>query len=211
MALSKRYLYLLISLALLCLYFPINRLMGGGLNLETTLDTYIPILPVFSIPYLLFIPFWIFALVWSTWKMEKRLFKSFMIALISVISTSMIFYVIFPTYVDRTLQTGKDWPTVILNSIYSHDKAYNAFPSNHVYMTTLIALFWSRWFPHFKWALAGSVILVVLSILFTGQHYLVDPLGGIFLAWMGYRFGLFMEGLPSIQQPALAYFRDIRQ
>jgi hypothetical protein len=30
----------------------------------------------------------------------------------------------------------------------------------------------------------------VLATLFTHQHYLPDPIGGLALAWFGYRMGL---------------------
>lgn len=67
---------------------------------------------------------------------------------------------------------------------------YNAFPSGHVYITTLIALFWSRWFPKWRWALSVTAVIVILATLFTKQHYLPDPIGGLALAWFGYRTGI---------------------
>ncbi len=75
----------------------------------------------------------------------------------------------------------------MLRWVYSNDKAYNAFPSGHVYFTTLIALFWARWYPRWRWVWAGSVVVVGLATLFTHQHYLLDPVGGLTLAWIGYR------------------------
>jgi membrane-associated phospholipid phosphatase len=77
-----------------------------------------------------------------------------------------------------------------LNWIYATDHMYNAFPSGHVYITTLIALFWSRWFPKWRWLWIATVIVVVFATLFTHQHYLPDPIGGLALAWFGYRIGL---------------------
>jgi hypothetical protein len=32
--------------------------------------------------------------------------------------------------------------------------------------------------------------MVALATLFTHQHYLPDPIGGLALAWFGYRIGL---------------------
>jgi hypothetical protein len=34
------------------------------------------------------------------------------------------------------------------------------------------------------------VVIVILATLFTHQHYLPDPIGGLALAWFGYRIGL---------------------
>ena len=37
---------------------------------------------------------------------------------------------------------------------------------------------------------AATVVVIVLATLFTHQHYLPDPIGGLLLAWLGYRIGL---------------------
>jgi membrane-associated phospholipid phosphatase len=204
---SKRFTLLLVTLALLCLYFPINHYISGGVSLKTPLDNYIPTLAIFSVPYLLFIPYWVFALAWSSWKMNDSLFRSMMFSVLIVTFISMLCYVLYPTYVQRNLIIGQDWADRLLKSIYSNDNVYNAFPSSHVYLTMLIALFWTRWYPQIRWIMIATVILVVLSTLFTGQHYLVDPLGGIAVAWIGYRLGLFAEQkiTSSIPQPAYGY------
>jgi membrane-associated phospholipid phosphatase len=36
------------------------------------------------------------------------------------------------------------------------------------------------------------VLIVALSTLFTRQHYLADPLGGLAIAWIGYRLGMYL-------------------
>jgi membrane-associated phospholipid phosphatase len=41
-----------------------------------------------------------------------------------------------------------------------------------------------------RWLWAGLAIVIILSTLFTGQHNLLDPIGGIVWAWTSYRFGL---------------------
>jgi membrane-associated phospholipid phosphatase len=37
-------------------------------------------------------------------------------------------------------------------------------------------------------------VIVSLSTLFTGQHYILDVLGGYLVALAGYRFGLWWAG-----------------
>jgi membrane-associated phospholipid phosphatase len=49
------------------------------------------------------------------------------------------------------------------------------------------------------------VILVVLATLFTGQHYIPDPIGGLLLAWFGYRVGLWCVAEPQLKQEALEF------
>ena len=117
-------------------------------------------------------------------------FEAFFIASTLVSVSALTIFTVFPTYVVRPFLSGTDLSTQLLNWIYSRDYMYNAFPSGHVYITTLIALFWSRWFPRWRWLWAATVVMVALATLFTHQHYLPDPIGGLVLAWFGYRIGL---------------------
>lgn len=81
--------------------------------------------------------------------------------------------------------------------MYVNDRVYNAFPSGHVYITTLIGLFWAQWFPRHRWWWRAIIVVIAFSTLFTHQHYLPDPVGGMLLAWAGYRFGLWWVDYPG--------------
>lgn len=189
----KRFFWLLLLLFISSLYFPLNQFLTHGYNLKTVLDAYIPLVPVFVIPYLLFLPYWVIAFIFAAWKMNDRLFHAFMIGSISAIAAATLTYILFPTYTDRPLINVSGWSASLLNLIYSNDNVFNAFPSGHVLYTTLIALFGATWRPNWTSALNGSVILVILATLLTGQHHLLDPLGGLVLGWGSYRFGLWAE------------------
>lgn len=203
MRFAKRLSILIILLLVSALYFPLNRFLTNGYNLKTVLDAYIPIVPAFAIPYLLFLPFWIVAFLIAAWKMNDRLFRAFMIGSFSSTVIATLTYVLFPTYTDRPLINTNEWGASLLQLIYSKDNVFNAFPSEHVLYTTLIALFVTTWRPTWTMTLTlnGSVVLVILATLFTGQHHLLDPLGGWVLGWGSYRFGLWMEfGLDGMRK-----------
>ena len=201
MTISKRFTLLLAMLFISALYFPLNQFLTHGYNLKTALDAYIPLVPIFAIPYLLFIPFWIAAFLFAAWKMDDRMFRAFMIGSISATSIATLTYILFPTYTARPLVDANGWSASLLNLIYSNDNVFNAFPSGHVLFTTLIALFGATWRPNWSYVLNGSVVLVILATLLTGQHHLVDPVGGIALGWAGYRFGLWAEyGLDEMRK-----------
>ena len=174
------------------LYFPLNRTLTGGFNLSTPLDAWIPLWPVWVFPYLLCLPAWVGGLVWAAWKMDERLFRSFISAGLFVLLSATLFYYIFPTYVQRPVVTGNSWAAQLLEVVYKNDKAYNAFPSGHVYQTALMSLFYNRLYPCHQWIWMGIVVIVAFSTLFTHQHYLTDPIGGLAIAWLGYRFGLYL-------------------
>ena len=54
------------------LYFPINRIMTGGVVLETSLDALIILQPGWVVPYLLIILWWLICFVWAAIKMSEN-------------------------------------------------------------------------------------------------------------------------------------------
>ena len=186
----KRLIWCALLFGIQVLYFPLNRFLQGGMEFKTALDEYVPVWPIWVFPYGLVCVWWVVAYLWAAWRMEDRLYEAFFLASAFASVVALTMYTVFPTYVIRSALVGTDWSSQLLDWIYTNDYAYNAFPSGHVYITTLIALFWSRWFPTWRWALAGTVVTVILATLFTGQHYLPDPIGGLALAWFSYRIGL---------------------
>ncbi len=190
---TKRFSLLALFFLISMLYFPLNRLLTDGYNLKTVLDESIPIVPEFIIPYVLFLPFWVGAFLLAAWKMNDGLFRAFMVGSIAATAIATATYFVFPTYTERPLIETSGWASGLLQALYSNDNVFNAFPSGHVLYTTLIALFGAAWQPRWSGWLQGSIVLVILSTLLTGQHHLVDPLGGLALGWGGYRFGLWVE------------------
>ena len=198
----KRLILCAIVCGIQALYFPLNRFLQGGMEFKTAFDDYVPLWPIWVVPYVLICGWWIVAAIWAVWRMEERLYEAFFIASAFVSVSAMTIFTLFPTYIVRPALSAGDWSTQILNLIYSKDYPYNAFPSGHVYVTTLIALFWSRWFPKWRWLWVATVLVIVLATLFTHQHYLPDPIGGLALAWFGYHVGLWcVTDSHSIRRP----------
>jgi hypothetical protein len=185
----QRLVWLLAILVVQTLYFPINRTVQGGVVLKTPLDAYVPLWPIWAVPYLLSIVWWQCSFAWAAWRMEYDRFRAFAIGTIAVMLTSFLLYIVYPTYVERPAVTGNSWAANLIRYIYRNDRLHNAFPSGHTYFTMLIVFFWWDWKPRLRWLWAASGIIVILSTLFTGQHNLPDPVGGILWAWLGYRFG----------------------
>jgi membrane-associated phospholipid phosphatase len=172
------------------MYFPINRIVQGGVVLTVPWDDYFSLRPVWVLPYLLSLVWWISCFIWAAWKMEGDFYRAFVISLVSVMLVSYVVYVVYPTYIVRPpLESNGLW-TRILAHLYANDRVNNAFPSGHTYNTVMIALYWSRWHPRQRWLWFTITIIVLLSTLYTRQHNLPDLLGGIVFAWLGYCFGL---------------------
>ena len=177
---------LLIPLFIQLLYVPLNRYLHGGTMPFTPFDELIPLWPIWGLPYLLALPIWIGAFLWAGAKMPDDLFKAFVLSASSIMTFAMIVFLVFPTYVQRPSVSGQGFGIDIIRFIYTNDDVHNALPSGHVYITTLLMLFWSRWMPRFRfyWVLVWLIIL--LSTLFTRQHYLLDVAAGAALAAVGY-------------------------
>jgi membrane-associated phospholipid phosphatase len=195
---QRRLLWLLVLFGVQLLYVPINRTMHGGTVLATPWDAAIPLWPIWAVPYLLSIAWWVGCFVWAAWKMEDVLYRAFVASFLIVMLTSYAVYILYPTYVERPVLEGSSWQVELLSLIYRNDRLHNAFPSGHAYTTLLITFFWWRWQPRLRWLWIAFAIVVILSTLFTGQHNLPDPVGGLVFAWLGYRFGLWW----AARQPA---------
>lgn len=94
---------------------------------------------------------------------------------------------------ERPAVTGLDWASTLLRFLYANDRANNAFPSGHMYFAVLLAYFVTRWKPRLLWFAALLVILVVGSTLFTGQHYVLDLVGGALFATVGISIGMWWQ------------------
>ena len=189
-ALGQRLVWLFLIFAVQWLYFPINRTVQGGVVLDTPWDASFPLWPIWVVPYLLSLLWWMACFVWATVKMPDNLYRAFVISAITVMLASYVVYILYPTYVVRPALQGEDWWTRLVADLYARDRVNNAFPSGHTYNTVLIALYWSRWYPKRRWLWWSIAVVILLSTLYTRQHNLPDLVGGIAFAWLGYRFGL---------------------
>ncbi len=182
----KRLTILAGLLTLLLLYFPINQNVTGGITPDLPIDASIPLWPIWAIPYLLSIPWWIAALAWGALKMDYSRWRHFSLCLGLTIVISYLFFIIYPTYVVRPDITDQDFFSQLVLWIYGSDQAHNALPSGHTYTTLIISIFWSQWLPKLKPFWIGIAVLVLLSTLFTKQHYLLDLLAAAVLVVMTY-------------------------
>lgn len=185
----KRLAAIAFVVGLQLLYLPTSEQTHGGIELKLPFDIF-PIWPIWILPYVLVFALWISGLIWAFFKFDDRLFRAFIIAFLFAGTISVAVFVFFPTYVRPALIHGQDAFADLLRSIHEDWGRYDAFPSGHVYITTLMALFFSYLYPHTKRFWAVIVILIVLSTLFTGQHYIADAVGGLLIALSGYRVGM---------------------
>lgn len=181
--LRTRIIWLLIPLGMQLLYFPLNRYSTGGIAPSIPLDAYIPVWPVWVVPYVLTLPWWIGFFLWAAFSMDESLYRPFVIAESLAILCGITTFALFPTYVIRPNVTGTGLTWDWLKMLYASDNVYNALPSGHAYVTTIIVIFWWRWKPKLRWLWLSVEAIVLLSTLFTHQHFLLDLGAGVVLAF----------------------------
>lgn len=183
-------------------YLPASNRTAGGIAPRLPIDIF-PISPVWVLPYVLCYVLWLAAIVWIIIKTSDRSFRSFAAACMLTFTLGALTFTFFPTYVTPATFGGNDLFSSLLRLIHEDLGRYAAFPSGHVYITTLLALFFGRWYPRYKLPWILILVMVSLSTLFTGQHYILDVLGGYLVALAGYHFGLWWAELISLGKAGL--------
>ena len=201
LTLQKRILLLALVCCIQMIYLPTSNRLTGGIEPRLSIDIF-PIWPIWVVPYVLCYLLWLGSIGWVLFKVEDRGFRSLIAGCLLTFSLGAATFLLFPTYVPAATLEGSDIFTVLLRIIHENWGRYNALPSGHVYITTLIALFYGRWYPAQRSLWTLIVVIVSLSTLFTGQHYILDVVGGLLVALAGYRFGLWWAGIRASEKTA---------
>jgi membrane-associated phospholipid phosphatase len=183
------------------IYVPTSNRVTGGIEPKLQIDVF-PIWTIWVLPYVLCYLLWFGSAAWIIFKLDDRSFRSFIAASMLTFGLGASTFILFPTYVKAATLEGSDIFTVLLRTIHETWGRYDAFPSGHVYITTLLMLFFSRWYPRQRFLWIAILVIVSLSTLFTGQHYILDVLGGYLAALAGYRFGLWWAGFSRVEKQA---------
>jgi hypothetical protein len=171
-------LLLLAAIVAAALYLPLNHPRDLHV-VRIALDHHTPLVPVFAVPYLAFLPiFWMLLLMALV---RQRRFRAFVVAVIVVYGISDIVYMLYQTTVPRPSVTGSGPFNALVRFIYDHDNPYNDLPSEHASSAAMFAAY--LYATRSAWRVAGAVfaLSVVLATLFLHQHFLLGALSGVAL------------------------------
>ena len=170
---------------------------GTGYRLDFLGDNLIPFVPEMAIFYVfLFFPMIILTLIYFGFLDEEKGYGlGWSIVIMNAIAT--IIYIIFPvsTYWWRQeLLANKiegNFFADIMYFYYTHETSFNCLPSMHAGMSTICFFTWYQYYkinPTFKRKIIAIIALiiavgVVLSTLFVKQHYIIDEIAGVALAF----------------------------
>jgi membrane-associated phospholipid phosphatase len=162
---------------------------------ELALERALPLVPSWAIVYgalylfLILLP----VFVVRQYELIRRTVYAY---LLIWITAYVFFFVVYPTAAPRPDEvTGEGFAVWGLRALYSSDPPYNCFPSLHVAHSVVSALACSRVHRRLGIIAIISATLVAVSTLFTKQHYVLDVVAGVFLAFVAY--GIFLRRYSS--------------
>jgi membrane-associated phospholipid phosphatase len=178
-------LSLLVALPLLgMIYNALNNSDRDVYSVMTDLDTLIPFIEIFVIPYIIWFPYILFCFIFYCFKEKRTYYATFVSFVIGQLICFVIYY-FFQTLTPRPEITQTDYLSKMVLYIYTNDEPYNCFPSIHVFTTFLMmkAMNDSN-IKHITvtWIINIVGTLIILSTIFIKQHAVLDALFGIVLA-----------------------------
>lgn len=189
------------SHAWLLLYFALYIPWFGWLNSFTPqrtqateiyckLDSLIPFLEIFAIPYFLWFAYIAFGFLFLFLN-SRTDFIRMCIFLYTGMTICLIIYTLFPNYqtlrIDFDTLGRKNLLTWAMSALQAQDTPYNVFPSIHCLNSIgmNIALAKNAWCKRHRWVIAAATVLTVLiclSTVFVKQHSVLDGLAALILS-----------------------------
>ena len=163
------------------LLYPVLNHGPHRIFLRTRLDELLPVVPALVIPYVSATPF-IAASMMVFLGARVRVFRSAAAAMIIAWAISYTLYFFLQSYIERPQITGTDLTSRMVQTVYATDNPYNAFPSLHVSLSTILAMHWRRVDRRIGAVVAIWVALIIASTVLIRQHYLADVIAGLVVA-----------------------------
>ena len=135
------------------------------------------------------------------WVVDRRTFLRFSRALIAMSFAAFVFYLLLPVappwkvlpsvvkIIDHTLPSFTDIPGIPVPATVYHwltPNQYAAMPSLHAAYPLLGALFALRLWGRRAWPALVYTACVWLSIVYLGEHYVVDIIGAVIFAFAAF-------------------------
>lgn len=194
MRLPERIAYFIFLLLCFALYPYLNRHPNNenaATIIKLWLDDLLPVIPIFTVPYLLFLPFLFGTIIYFVFFTRKFRLATYSLAFCQL--TACLCFVFFQTKIIRPEIASGDVFSNALRTIYANDAPFNCFPSTHVSLSIICGWLWIQLFPKIKLPIIVLVLLICLSTVFLKQHYLPDVISGVILAIVSIYIGLIVE------------------
>ena len=177
-------------------YFAIETLIvTSEYNFLLPIDLKIPLIPEFIWIYHSF--FAVVIISFLGLMKSRRMFLSCLAGFFIATFILNMFYIFLPSYYPRELWPAgsnsiSEWLLIKTRAI---DAPNNTLPSGHNTFSWMLVFFMTQasCAKRFNWLIPAYfvwAILITASTLFLKQHYIVDTISGIVLAYICYRFSM---------------------
>ena len=180
---SLKAILIVVGINAVAYYLPKVFVVGDYHLMGNSLDAKIPFIPVFILVYYAAFFQWAYNYIVVAHQ-DNRFLHKYLLAEVFGLVISMLFFIFYPTTMDRGDLQLNGVLGFLIKFIYSVDEPTNLFPSLHVYrsyMCTRAALKAngvSKFYRVFQVILTA---LVCFAIVFVKQHVVVDIFGGLIL------------------------------
>lgn len=179
---KKGYILVFTTLLLFALYLPLDVERSTLYNFKTPIDDTIPIMTIFVFFYLSYFIFLAFTLVYFVKNAGSKITNQ---TLLSIIISCLVAYTFFLFFQNKVERPGLPVIEDVFDQTYlwlnANVPPYNGFPSLHVAISTICLMAYVQIKSGLKNWMALWVVLIVLSTLYTKQHYFLDVLAGLIL------------------------------
>ena len=193
---------MIVLVSLIPLYVFIPELMHGRTRHvpELALDRVMPLQPAWALVYG---PLYLFLIILPVLVVrQQEHIRRTVFAYLMVWIVAYVCFLVYPTVAPRPTEViGQGFGVWGLRLLYSADPPYNCFPSLHVAHSFVSALTCYRVHRETGIAAVLCASLVAVSTLYSKQHYILDVIAGLFLAWVAYV--IFLSNYPRWQIPEL--------
>lgn len=180
-------------------YFPASAATAHrSYDLTTALDRAIPFLPW---TWWIYFPHYVFGLVVMSVAMKdvRLVFRVVFAVLMGQLVSSALYFVL-PSTFPRPLGVGDADPitAAALRWFWGTDPANNTFPSTHVANACMAAFgAWASRQPVLRWYSALVALGVFVTVHTTKQHYWIDAVAGVGVAWVMFTLAMRLWPLPN--------------
>jgi membrane-associated phospholipid phosphatase len=173
-----------------------GRFGANSMTDYSWLDTTIPFIKWFVLPYMSWMPVLYASFIYMAIKNREIYWRTLIIYNIAVMAGNICFW-LFPTYVPRPTIHHNDMIDALVIFLYKADAPYNCFPSIHCLSSYLLFITLYRQINvkaplRIIWSV--MLWLIIASTVLIKQHSLLDVLGGIAFAEVVYRLVYYAYG-----------------
>ena len=184
---DKALVQILIYLFLVLLFFMENTIIDGKYNIHSKIDTMIPFIPIFVLPYFSWFIFIAVTFIIFLNRSREAFINTFKSINLDMI-IAIIIYIIFPNYQSlRPSIYAEDLFSQLVKFLQIGDSSSSVCPSLHVAISIslYLGIKHSVCFKDnslVKFFTLMLTILICISTVFIKQHSIVDVLAGISLS-----------------------------